>query len=191
MAMISRYRSGFRSSFRGLRTVRSLLALFLVIATGPLAGAPPVASDGHELPMRPGPRVPSGDAGRPGPRGPESPIPPRPLALSGSFPVHHGVAPGHVVVRFRDEVPPWQREAVSLGSGGRGYRPARWADFARVDVDPRRPLGQVLAALRASPAVLWAEVDPIYSGLGHQVHPAPSHQPINDPFFPLDRKSVV
>jgi serine protease len=90
-----------------------------------------------------------------------------------------------VVVRFRDEVPGWQREAVSLGSGGRAYRPARWADFARVEVDPRRPPCQVLAALRASPAVLWAEVDPIYSGLGRQALPAPSHQPIDDPFFPL------
>ncbi|HLE83922.1 MAG TPA: S8 family serine peptidase, partial [Thermoanaerobaculia bacterium] len=131
------------------------------------------------------PRVPGGEPAGPETGGPESPIPPGPVALAGSFPVHDGVARGHVVVRFRDEVPGWQREAVAVDAGGRAYRPARFADFARVEVGAGRPLGEVLRALRGNPAVLWAGTDPLYSGLGRGALPAPSHQPIDDPFFSL------
>ncbi|HUP43418.1 MAG TPA: S8 family serine peptidase, partial [Thermoanaerobaculia bacterium] len=185
MAMTSLSWSGFRSSPRRLRAIRVFLVLCLIAAAGRLLGAPPGATDGHELPMRPGPRFPGDGPAGAGLGGPESAGPLTPLALAGGFPVHDGVARGHVVVRFRDEVPDWQREAVSLGSGGRAYRPARWADFARVEVDPERPPGEILAALRSNPAVLWAEADPVYSGFGPRALPAPSHQPINDPFFPL------
>lgn len=181
MARIPRLRiSIFRPSPPVFRALSAVLALGLVLAAAPAWGAPPGERDGHEFPLRPGPAVPGGDAE---PRPPIAPAEPR--AVDGAFPVHDGVAADHVVVRFRDEVPAWQRESVSKGAGGRAYRPARFADFARVDVNRDRPLAEVLQALRASPTVLWAELDPVYSGAGREVVSLPSHQPINDPFFPF------
>lgn len=161
----------------------SVLVLFLAALPGPLLGAPPVGRDGHELPLRPGPVVSRGDDDRPG-TGPAAPAPSYPRAVAGRFAVHEGVAAGHVVVRFRDEVPDWQRDAVARGAGGRAYRPSEWADFARVEVPEGRPLAEVLQALRSNPAVQWAETDPVYSGSAVSVAPR-RHQPINDPFFPL------
>lgn len=170
------------------RALRAALVVGLTLATAPLWGTPPLGGplglgDGHELPLRPRPIVEGGD---PEPRPPAAPAPPAaPQALRGVFPVHDGVAADHVVVRFRDEVPGWQREAVSRGAGGSAYRPARFADFARVELTGERSAGEVVQALRANPTVLWAELDPVYSGAGREVTSLPSHQPIDDPFFPL------
>jgi hypothetical protein len=173
------------------RWSRLPLVLALLTLTLPLLGAPP-GRDGHELPLRPGPRLsPEGPAPTAG-SGPEEPDRTRflsePEAIAARSHARRGVAASHVVVKFRNEVPETRRDSISRAAGARARRAARWADFDRVAPGRGQSIDELLAALRADPGVEWAEADPIYTGAIGSAAPAPpivgaSH--VGDPLFPL------
>lgn len=178
---------------RTLRLAFTPWVLWILLIPGALRGAPPGApSGGGEISTVGGgsftaDRVPPG----PGSRGPRESAPPADPATPGAsepraviLPEARGpaVARDHVVVRFGPRVAPLDREAVSLGAGGRAYHPATYGDFGRVQVPPETSIPEVLARLRESPEVLWAAPDPIWSAR-FQARPAP--QIVDDPLFPL------
>jgi serine protease len=87
----------------------------------------------------------------------------------------------YVVVRFRDEVPDWRRPGLSAAKGAPGYRPARFAPFARVEVPPGMTAADLVARFQADPEVLWAEQDAPCRALFQGTAPGP---PFNDPLLP-------
>lgn len=171
-----------------IRWSRHALALALLTLALPLLGAPQIR-DGHELPLRPGPRLspeaPAPTAGA----GPEEPGKIRflsePEAVAARSHARRGVAASHVVVKFRADVPETRREAISRAAGARARRAARWADFDRVAPGRGQSIDELLAALRADPDVEWAEADPIYTGALGSISPIARRSHIADPLFPL------
>jgi serine protease len=126
------------------------------------------------------------------------------LARAALDPSALGVSPDHVVVRFADDVPPWQAEQIAQSLGGSSVEPARFGSFARVELAPGETPERVAERLSTSAAVEWAATDPlVHAAFGGARNPRAASggaragraasggtgavraaQVLNDPFFP-------
>lgn len=167
---------------RPLLSWGALLAL-LLLAASPSTGLPP--REDHEPPAATRPQRP--DTSQPTPE--DSPAPPhgldalrvRTLELARK-PGAPTVAADHVVVRFEETLPDWQREQIVVAAGGLNLKAAEFGRFAWVNVKPGDTPERLAQRLTASPGVLLAEVDPLAWPAALSVTPklVPT-----DPFFPL------
>lgn len=125
----------------------------------------------------------------PGERRP-APHEPRRISLELDFePAGRPVAADHVVVRFANEMPDWQRRQVVTAAGGAGFRPARRDVFTRVDVAPGDSVDGLLARLSGVAGVVSAEPDPLCWAPAIRavtsVASAAAAADFTDPLFPL------
>jgi serine protease len=116
------------------------------------------------------------------PRRPAAPRPGEPLLVRGRGPSPLGIVPGQVIVRFAPQVEPAERAQLARRLGAADYRPARFADFARLAVGAQDDVELLAERLRAEPGVEWAEPDRYCSAAVRQVTAAAVS--FNDPLFP-------
>jgi serine protease len=165
---------------RRLRPVCLCATLLLLAALGgPAIALPPPASG--ETPPRGGPA---------GPREPlpaDESEPARPageLFALGPFPPRPSgptVAQDHVIVRFAESLPGWQRRQLAEGAGGTSFKVARMGSFVKVGVAAGDSVEGLVERLRQMPGVVLAEPDPILWGLAVEVRAAADKRTFSDP----------
>ncbi len=90
------------------------------------------------------------------------------------------IASDHVVVRFEENVPTWQRRQITAAAGGLSLKTAEFGRFSWVTVAAGDTPEGLAARLKGIPGVLAAEVDPLVWPAALAV--APKRVP-TDPFF--------
>jgi serine protease len=116
---------------------------------------------------------------------PERRTPPRrheePLLVERQRSAPAGEVAGQVIVRYSPRIEPEMRPQLALRLGAAAYRPARFADFARLAVAAGDDAEGLAARLRREPGVEWAEPDRYCRALWRAVTAAAVS--FNDPLF--------
>ena len=162
-------------------TQRFALVLAALVATAAAAFGPP-REDGEFYPPA------AGEAGvESTPEGPERPAEAEAPALERVVfgrvgrPNLPEVAPDHIVVQFREDLPLWQRRQVAAAAGGTTFKVAASGSFAKVGLAAGDTPHALATRLSRLPGILLAEPDPYAWGLLD--HVALADTP-TDPFVP-------
>jgi serine protease len=154
---------------------------FWVLAAAVVVAGLLPADGGARQPPRSGeersdrePRIPPGR--RTPPRQPAEP-----LLVERQRSAPAGEVPGQVIVRYAPGIEPEQRPQLALRLGAAAYRPARFADFARLAVGAGDDAEGLAARLRREPGVEWAEPDRYCRALWRRATAAAVS--FNDPLF--------
>lgn len=168
---------------RSIRQKLSTAALAALLAASAAAFGPPRDDDE----MTPPPAGEEGATAAPeAPPGPERPAPERPATEALIFgrtgrPAGPEYARDHIVVRFREDMPGWQRRQIAAAAGGTTFKVAASGSFTKVGIAAGDSAAALASRLARLPGVLLAERDPYAWGQLDRVVQADSP---SDPFFP-------